>query len=94
MIDQKLQELLGRPPERALTGLERDVWARIDAEADRRRLGRLVIEVQAALVAILLVGGLVFSTENPAPEPQTARFDVFSPGSALAPSTLLLGDRS
>lgn len=94
MIDQHLKELLERPPEHTLAGLEGDVWARIDAEADSRRLGRLVIEVQAVLVAILLAGGLAFSSPSSAPEPVTARLDVFSPGSSLAPSTLLLGDHS
>ncbi len=94
MTQGRLDQLLRQPPERALDGLEREIWARIDAEDDKRRLGRRVIEVQAALVAILLAGGLAFGLANPVSESATARLDVFSPGPALAPSTLLLGHRS
>ncbi len=94
MIDNHLDQLFKNPPERALDGLERDVWTRIDAEANSRRLSRRVIEVQAALVAVLLVGGLAFGSASPTSQPVTARLDVFSPGTPLAPSTLLLGDHS
>lgn len=94
MAHLHLEKLLQQVPERSLEGLEREVWARIDAEADRRQLGRRVIEVQAAVLAILAMGGLALGIAGPAPARATARLDVFSPGPPLAPSTLLLGHRS
>jgi hypothetical protein len=94
MIDDRIDRLIGLPQERSLDGLESEIWAKIDADAQSRRTAGLVLGCQAAAVAAVLAGGLAMGNLSPGPQANAhARLDVFSPETALAPSTLLLGPK-
>lgn len=94
MIDAQIDRLNDMPPERLLDGLEADIWARIDADAQSRRTAGLILGCQAATVGALLIGGLAIGNLSPDRSSSSfARLDVFSPDATLAPSTLLLGHK-
>jgi hypothetical protein len=94
MIDDRIDRLNLLPPERSLDGLESEIWAKIDADAQSRRTAGLVLGCQAAAVVAVLAGGLALENLSPGqPVNSYARLDVFSPETTLAPSTLLLGHK-
>lgn len=91
-IDDRIDRLNGLPPERSLDGLEHEIWARINADAQSRRTAGLILGCQAAAVAAVLAGGLAMGNLSPSGN-SYARLDAFSPDATLAPSTLLLGHK-
>jgi hypothetical protein len=94
MIDDRIDRLNILPPDRSLDGLESEIWAKIDADAQSRRMAGLVLGYQAVAVAAVVAGGLAMGNLSPGqPAASFARLDVFSPESTLAPSTLLLGHK-
>lgn len=86
-IDRLLTASAGTPTDRDLSGLDRDVWRRIDARPvmSVRRLG----PIQWAAVSAALVVGAVTGTFAMTSFERPSEMSVFSAHSPLAPSTLL-----
>ena len=55
MIDNDLRTLNDRAIRRSLDGLERDIWAGIEARVIANRQSRLIMSAQAAVFAIGIV---------------------------------------
>ena len=91
MLEEEIQKLAGRAPERSLETLEMDVWRSVEAKASMSRTVNLFAAWQTAVVALVLVsgiaGGEVVARTRAV---ETSPLDAFSPGIGLAPSTLLL----
>lgn len=86
-IDDWLQELGRKAPDRSLQGLETRVWAAI-GERQRVPSATTLWGWRSATAAALLAIGLVTQGAGRA-QPSSSEFELFSPHAALAPSTLL-----
>ncbi len=86
-LDRLLTALANAPTGRDLSGLDRDVWRRIDARPAMtvRRLG----PIHWAAVSAALVVGAVTGTFAMMSFERPSEMSVFSAHSPLAPSTLL-----
>ena len=86
-LDRLLTILATAPTDRDLSGLDRDVWRRIDAgpALSVRRLQ----PIQWAAVSAALVVGVVTGTFAMTSFDRPSEMSVFSTHSPLAPSTLL-----
>jgi hypothetical protein len=91
-LDRALASLKAAPLDRRLDQLEPQVWARIEAAAQRRDGASLFLPVRAAGVAAALVFGVALGGVG-ASEARAERQEVsaFSLDIRLAPSTLLEG---
>jgi hypothetical protein len=91
MIDDDLRKLNDRDLRRSLDGLQRDIWAGVDARITANRQSRLIISAQAAVFAIGIVtsaaAGMHFAPAQDSP----STLNVFSPRADLAPAFRLLG---
>lgn len=88
-IDDWLEELGRQAPDRSLHGLETRVWAAI-GERQRAPSAMMLWGWRSASAAALLAVGLL--TQGASLTRAPSEFDLFSPNTALAPSTLL-GER-
>jgi hypothetical protein len=88
-IDDWLEELGAKAPDRSLHGLEARVWAAI-GERQRAPSSMMLWGWRSASAAALLAIGLL--TQGASMAQASSEFDLFSPNAALAPSTLL-GER-
>ncbi|PZO52821.1 MAG: hypothetical protein DCF16_08480 [Alphaproteobacteria bacterium] len=84
-IDTSLRELGDQPADRSLFGLETRVWARIGVR-QRAVSPAALWGWRSATAAVLLTVGLL--TQGAAAQ-APSEFELFSPRTALAPSTLL-----
>ena len=89
-LDEDLRRLGAAPPDRDLAALETAVWSRVAVRGAERAEAAAVrpfaaLGVAAALGLGVAAGGLGGQPEG------SAEMAVFSPRSALAPSTLLGG---
>jgi hypothetical protein len=86
-IDDRLEELRDQSPDGSLLGLETRVWAKI-GERQRAPSAVALWGWRSATAALLLALGLLTQGASLA-QAASSEFDLFSPNSALAPSTLL-----
>lgn len=89
-VDEGLRRLAAAPPDRDLGALEAEVWSRVSVRQAERAEAAVVkpfrgLGVAGALVLGVAAGGLGGDGED------SSELAVFSPHSALAPSTLLGG---
>lgn len=94
MTETDLQRLSERGPDRALDGLEADVWAQVDVRKSARRAHGVVLMWQAGTVALALLGAVALGSAAAKTAAARSEFDAFSPTTGLAPSTLLMGRRT
>lgn len=89
MLDQDLQRLLEGEPDRSLATLEVDIWAAVDRHVRARRLFKVVLVAQSAVLAVALIGSVAAGFRL-APAYGPGELDVFSMRPSLAASTLLV----
>lgn len=85
MIDEELQELLGRTPDRPLQGLETDIWARLTHQQRAMQAARRLLWLQAFLLLFALAGSL-FAGREVARQRSPDSLAVFSEHLSLVPA--------
>ena len=88
-LDRLLSRLSGTPLAGNLSGLEADVWRRIEAESGARRQGWVRALPLPATAFALLMGFATAVISTPAPQGSDDDMAIFSANTPLAPSTLL-----
>lgn len=91
MIDDELRKLNDRAIRRPLDGLERDIWAGVEARVIANRQSRLIMSAQAAVFAIGIVTSAAAGIHFAPDQDSRSTLNVFSPRADLAPAFLLLG---
>jgi hypothetical protein len=91
MIDDDLRTLNDRNIRRSLDGLERDIWAGVEARVMANRQSRLIISAQAAVFAIGIVTSAAAGMHFAAGQDSPSTLNVFSTRADLAPAFRLLG---
>lgn len=91
-LDHMLAQLARQPLDVSLDGLEARVLAAVESRREEARASRALVPIRAASVGLALAlgvtaGGMAAATTLSQPH----RFDTFSTGAHLAPSTLLEG---
>lgn len=90
MLDSVLKRLDTLTQSQPLDGLEAGVWAGIETQLHERRLSRVIMGWQTAVLALALISSVGMGAGAATSRP-TASLGVFSPHASLAPSGLLGG---
>ena len=91
MIDDDMRRLDDRPLDRSLSGLEADIWHGVATRARQRQAARRVTSYQAVVMVIALLGSAAIGITVSRPAGATRDLALLVPGTALLPSSLLLG---
>jgi hypothetical protein len=90
MLNDALKRLDNITQSHLLDGMEVGVWAGIETQSREKRLSRVVMGWQTAVLALALVSSIGVGARAATSLP-TASLGIFSPHASLAPSALLGG---
>ena len=91
MIDEALRKLSNAAFDRALDGLESDIWRRLAVRSRERAAALNRVSLQSVLMLVGLVGSVAVGIYAACLAPAAHGRTVLAFGSGLAPSSLLLG---
>lgn len=93
MIDEELRRLREAELDRALDGLESDIWKRLAVRSRTRAAARRRVSLQSIMMLVGLVGSVAVGINAVRPAASAHGRAVLALGSELAPSSLLLGNK-
>lgn len=92
MLDQDFEKLTARD-RRELPTLEADVWRREGELSAARKQGRRLASLQALVVVVAIVSSATAGVTLASERAEARSISPFNAGMALAPSSLLFGNR-
>lgn len=89
MIENGIRDLAAGRPDHSLSGLEADIWARVEAHEQARRRSVRLLVMQTALLVVAFGANALLGHYERIGSSRPSDLSVFSPQTPLSATTLL-----